>query len=232
MAKNPAGSGGGSHCLRWENHARVVYTHITAPFLHEGKKMNFPTEIIERFEQAMRSAREAGEPEPTAMSLATSTAAGKVSVRTMLLKDFEATGFVFYTNTRSLKGQQLGQHPQAALCILWKSIFCQVLVEGSVEPVTDAEADIYFATRPRGSQIGAWASLQSEALDSRATLEQRVAEYEQKFAGEDVPRPPHWSGYRLKPDMIEFWYGMENRLHDRFRFTLTNGNWIRQRLYP
>ncbi len=194
--------------------------------------MNFLSEVIERFGQAMRSAQEAGEPEPTAMSLATSTAAGKVSVRTMLLKDFEANGFVFYTNTLSTKGQQLRQHPQAALCILWKSIFCQVLVEGSVETVTEAEADAYFATRPRGSQIGAWASLQSEELDSRATLEKRVAEYEQKFTDENVPRPPHWSGYRLKPEMIEFWYGMESRLHDRFRFTLQNGSWTRQRLYP
>lgn len=194
--------------------------------------MNFPTEVVERFEQNMLAAQAAGEPEPTAMSLATSTAAGKVSVRSMLLKDFDATGFVFYTNTRSNKGRQLGLHPHAALCMLWKSIFRQVLVEGRVEPVTEAEADAYFASRPRGSQIGAWASLQSEILDSRETLERRVAEFEQEFAGADVSRPPHWSGYRVLPEMIEFWYGMESRLHDRFRFTLHNGDWVRQRLYP
>jgi len=194
--------------------------------------MKLPIEAIERLEQALQAAQGAGEPEPTAMSLATGSATGKVSVRTMLMKDFDENGFVFYTNTRSHKGQQLDQHPQAALCILWKSIFRQVLVEGEVEPVTDEEADDYFATRPRDSQVGAWASLQSETLDSRETLEQRVADYEQKFAGQDVPRPPHWSGYRLKPEMIEFWYGMESRLHDRFRYTLQNGEWNRQRLYP
>ncbi len=194
--------------------------------------MNFPTEVIERFEQAMQAAEAAAEPEPTAMSLATASTSGTLSVRTMLLKDFDEKGFVFYTNTLSNKGQQLGQHPQAALCVLWKSIFQQVLVEGKVEPVTDTEADTYFASRPRGSQIGAWASMQSEVLDSRDRLEQRVAEFEQKFASTDVPRPPHWSGYRVLPDMIEFWYGMESRLHDRFRFTLQDNEWVRQRLYP
>jgi len=194
--------------------------------------MNFPTEVIERFEDGLQAARDASEPEPSAFSLATSTLVGKLSVRTMLLKDFDETGFVFYTNTRSNKGHQLAENPHAALCIVWKSIFRQVLVEGKVEPVTDAEADAYFASRPRGSQVGAWASMQSEELDSRATLEQRVAKYEQKFAGADVPRPPHWSGYRVIPDMIEFWYGQESRLHDRFCFTLQDGEWTRKRLYP
>jgi pyridoxamine 5'-phosphate oxidase len=194
--------------------------------------MSFPAEIIERFENGLQAARDALEPEPTAMSLATSTAAGKLSVRTMLLKGFDETGFVFYTNTRSNKGHQLAENPQAAICIVWKSVYRQVLVEGQVETVTDAEADAYFASRPRGSQVGAWASMQSDNLDSRATLEQRVAEYEQKFTGIDVPRPPHWSGYRVIPDMIEFWYGKESRLHDRFRFTLQNGEWARQLLFP
>ncbi len=194
--------------------------------------MNIPSEVISRFDSAMQAAQAAGEPEPTAMSLATTAGDGSVSVRTMLLKEFDARGFVFYTNTRSNKGRQLDQNAQAALCILWKTIFRQVLVEGSVEPVTDAEADSYFATRPRGSQVGAWASLQSEVLDSREVLEQRVEEYEQKFAGTDVPRPPHWSGYRVVPDMIEFWYGKESRLHDRFRFVLAEGEWLRQRLFP
>jgi pyridoxamine 5'-phosphate oxidase len=194
--------------------------------------MNIPSEAISRFETAMQAAQVAREPDPGAMSLATSSSDGKISIRTMLLKDFDAKGFVFYTNTKSNKGRQLAQHSQAALCILWKAIFRQVLVEGSVEVVTDAEADAYFATRPRGSQIGAWASRQSEELDSRETLERRVKEYEQEFAGVDVPRPPHWSGYRLIPDMIEFWYGKESRLHDRFRFTLRDGEWQRQRLNP
>ena len=194
--------------------------------------MSFPDEVLDRFEQAMQAATTAGEPEPTAMSLATTDASGKVSVRTMLLKDFDNRGFVFYTNTRSNKGKQLSQCPQAALCMVWKTVFQQVLVEGKVEPVTGKEADEYFASRPRGSQIGAWASLQSEPLDSRETLEQRVADFEQKFANQKVPRPAHWSGYRLVPSMIEFWYGKDSRLHDRFRFTLNDGQWERRRLYP
>lgn len=194
--------------------------------------MNFPDEVLERFDNVMRTAKAANEPEPSAMSLATLSDSGGVSVRTVLLKAFDATGFVFYTNTHSNKGRQLAQHQQAAVCFLWKSIFQQVQAEGRVELVTPQEADKYFASRPRGSQIGAWASLQSELLDSRELLEQRVAEYETRFAGQDVPRPPHWSGYRLLPDMIEFWYGKESRLHDRFRFVLKNGAWQRQRLYP
>jgi len=194
--------------------------------------MKFPDEVLDRFEQVMREAMEANEPESSAMSLATVSDHGGVSVRTVLLKAFDARGFVFYTNTRSKKGRQLANRPQAALCLLWKSIFQQVLVEGVVEPVSDKEADGYFSSRPRGSQIGAWASLQSEPLDSRETLESRFLEFEQKFANQEVPRPLHWSGYRLVPDMIEFWYGKESRLHDRFRFTLQNGEWERQRLYP
>ena len=192
--------------------------------------MNIPSEVISRLETAMQAAQVAREPEPSAMSLATADANGKISVRTMLLKDFDEKGFVFYTNKNSNKGQQLAQNPQAALSIFWKAIYRQVLVEGSVESVTDAEADAYFASRPRGSQIGAWASSQSDVLDSRELLEQRVKEYEARFMDQDVPRPPHWSGYRVLPDMIEFWYGKESRLHDRFRFTLVDGEWQKQQL--
>lgn len=194
--------------------------------------MNFPDEVLERFERVMAEAIASSEREPSAMSLATVSDGGGVSVRTVLLKAFDDRGFVFYTNTLSRKGQQLARHQQVALCLLWKTIFQQVQVEGKVEPVTAQEADEYFASRARGSQIGAWASLQSQQLDSRETLEQRVAEYEKKFAGQDVPRPPHWSGYRVLPHMIEFWYGKESRLHDRFRFTLQDGVWQKQRLYP
>ena len=194
--------------------------------------MKLPTEAVSRFEQGMQMAWEAGEIEPTSMSLATSAGPDTLSVRTVLIKSFDDEGFVFYTNTHSRKGQQLAQNPHAALSVHWKSTVQQVLAEGTVEPVTDAEADVYFASRDRGSQIGAWASLQSEVLDCRGTLEQRVAEYTQKFADANIPRPPHWSGYRLRPEMIEFWYGKESRLHDRFRFTLKNDDWTRQRLYP
>jgi pyridoxamine 5'-phosphate oxidase len=194
--------------------------------------MNFPDEVLDRFKRGMQAAEAANEQEPTAMSLATVSDRGGVSVRTVLLKAFDASGFVFYTNTNSNKGRQLAQHQQVALSLLWKTIFQQVLVEGKVEPVTALEADEYFASRPRGSQIGAWASLQSEPLDSRETLERRVAKFEKKYAGQDVPRPPHWSGYRVLPEMIEFWYGQTSRLHDRFRFTLHSDAWQRQRLYP
>ena len=203
-----------------------------AQFLKTGALVNIPGEVISRFETAMQAAQVAREPELSAMSLATSDSSGRVSVRTVLLKDFDAKGFVFYTNKQSNKGRQLAQNPQAALTILWKAIFRQVLVEGTVESVTDEEADAYFASRPRGSQIATWASVQSDALDSRELLEQRVKEYTAKFMDGDVPRPPHWSGYRLVPDMIEFWYGKESRLHDRFRFTLIDDEWQKQRLYP
>ena len=203
-----------------------------AQFLKTGTLVNIPSEVISRFETAMQAAQVAREPELSAMSLATSDSSGRVSVRTILLKEFDAKGFVFYTNKQSNKGRQLAQNPQAALTILWKAIFRQVLVEGTVESVTDEEADAYFASRPRGSQIATWASVQSDALDNRELLEQRVKEYTAKFMDGDVPRPPHWSGYRLVPDMIEFWYGKESRLHDRFRFTLVDGEWQKQRLYP
>ena len=205
---------------------------LKAGALNTGALVHIPSEVISRFETAMQAAQVAREPEPSAISLATADSNGRVSVRTMMLKDFDAKGFVFYTNTQSNKGRQLAQNPQAALTILWKAIFRQVLVEGTVESVTDEEADAFFASRPRGSQIGVWASAQSEALDSHELLEQRVKEYTAKFMGGDVPRPAHWSGYRLVPDMIEFWYGKENRLHDRFRFTLVDGEWQKQRLYP
>ena len=193
---------------------------------------SLPTEAVERFEDGMQLASEAGEIEPTAMSLATVNLEGGASVRTVLIKSFDAQGFVFYTNTLSRKGRQLANHPSAALSVFWKSIAQQVLAEGSVEPVTEAEADAYFASRPRGSQIGAWASIQSEVLDSRETLEQRVADFENEFAGKQVSRPSHWSGYKLIPSQIEFWYGEESRLHNRFRFTLVGGDWRRERLYP
>jgi pyridoxamine 5'-phosphate oxidase len=190
--------------------------------------------IIDTFNALLAEATAAGEPEPTAMVLATADAAARVTARTVLLKDVDARGFVFYTNTESVKGQQLGQRPQAALLFLWKHLRdqVQVRIEGEVEPVGAAEADAYFASRPRESQIGAWASAQSQPLPSRATLEQRVAEYTQRFAGRDVPRPPHWSGYRVRPDRVEFWYGMQHRLHERHEYAWRDGAWQHRLLYP
>lgn len=189
-------------------------------------------EILDRFNEALQAAVEAGEPEPTAMVLATVDAEGNVASRAVLLKGLDERGFVFYTNTLSIKGQQLRQHPRASVTFLWKSTLCQVHAAGSVERVSEAEADAYFASRDRDSQVGAWASRQSEALESRDVLEQRVGEFNRKFAGKKVPRPPHWSGYRLLPEIVEFWHGRQFRLHDRFRYTREDGSWSLQRLYP
>ncbi len=194
--------------------------------------MNLPEEALQRFEESMAGAVDAGEAEPTAMCLATRGDDGGVSARMVLLKEHDARGFVFYTNTLSNKGRQLAAEPVAALVFHWKATEQQVRVEGKVEPVSDAEADAYFASRDRRSQLGAWASKQSEPLANRALLVGRVVEVEARYVGRDVPRPPHWSGYRVRPTMIEFWYGKAHRLHDRFRFTLRDGDWVRERLYP
>ena len=195
--------------------------------------MTLPDEILERFRDGLDAAVEAGEKEPTAMTVATLDGRGGVSARTVLLKEHGPDGFVFYTNSHSIKGKQIAANDRVALVVLWKQAYRQVLIEGRASFVGDAEADEYFSGRPRGSQVGAWASLQSEPLDRRETLEERVREIEQRFEGREVPRPPHWRGYRVTPDMVEFWYGRESRLHDRFRFTLDgDGHWQRQRLYP
>lgn len=171
--------------------------------------------------------------EPTAMTLATATADGRPSARTVLLKQVDEDGFVFYTNTRSRKGQQLAGNGQAALTFFWAALARQVLVEGDVAPVTNAEADAYFATRPRISQVGAWASQQSEPLESREAFEARVAEIEQRYAGSEVPRPPHWTGYRISPTMVEFWEGRDGRLHHRERYYEdADGQWAWTLLNP
>ncbi len=188
--------------------------------------------IIRRFNQALHAARVAGEVEPTAMVLATSDGAGQISTRTVLLKALDSEGFVFFTNLESFKGRQLLSSPRAAATFFWKSTYCQVQLQGDIAQVSNEEADAYFSTRDRGSQLGAWASLQSRPLQSRELLLQRVAEFEQKFAGLDVPRPDYWSGFRLMPDVVEFWHGAEFRLHDRFRYTQQGGEWLEQRLYP
>jgi pyridoxamine 5'-phosphate oxidase len=169
--------------------------------------------------------------EPTAMVLATAQD-GQPSARVVLLKEMDAQGFVFYSNRLSHKGRELAGNPQAALCFHWMPLHRQVRVRGRVHEVSDAEADAYFASRPRGSQIGAWASEQSAPLDSREALMARVAELEARFEGQDVPRPPHWGGWRLVPHDIEFWQEGEFRLHDRFVFTRAGDGWSRQRLNP
>ena len=190
------------------------------------------SEMVKRFRDGFDRAVAASVPEPTAMTLATVDGAGRPTARTVLLKDMDEQGFVFYTNLGSRKGRQLAERPDVSLVFWWREIAEQVLVEGRVEPVTEAEADAYFASRPRGSQIGAWASKQSTALATRQELLDRVAHYEKEYAGQDVPRPAHWSGLRVRPWRVEFWYGRESRLHDRHCFELRDDGWEETMLYP
>jgi len=169
---------------------------------------------------------------PDAMSLATATPDGRPSVRMVLLKGVSDGAFVFYTNAESRKGREIARNPQGALCFHWKSLGRQVRAEGPFTEVTAAEADAYHATRPRQSQIAAWASAQSRTIDSRAALEAKVTEMEKRFAGGPVPRPPYWTGFRLTPDAIEFWFNVANRLHDRVVFERDGAGWRTSRLNP
>lgn len=191
-------------------------------------------QALETFNALLEQAQQTQDPEPTAMTVATVGRDGRPAARTVLLKAVDARGFVFYTNFNSRKGRQLAANPQAALLFHWKFLMegVQVKVEGTVEPVSAAEADAYFAVRPRGSQIGAWASLQSQPLDSRETFDERVAEVEKRYEGMDVPRPPHWSGFRIVPERIEFWYGARFRLHERQCYERVDGVWTLGMLYP
>lgn len=190
---------------------------------------------IERF-RALLAEAEAVErallPEPTAMMLATVGADGRPSLRVVLLKAVDERGFVFYTNYESRKGRELLAHPPAALCFHWQPLERQVRIEGDAEQVAPEEADAYFATRARRSQIGAWASLQSRPLSSDAELDARVREMEERFAGGAVPRPPHWSGFRVVPRRIEFWRNRAFRLHERLVYEREGESWRVTRLYP
>ena len=192
------------------------------------------TEILETFKGLLAEAKASPDPEPTAMTVATVGKGGRPSARTVLLKGLDERGFVFFTNFDSSKGRQLAANPQAALLFHWKLIRdgVQVRIEGSVEPVTAAEADDYFASRPRPSQIGAWASLQSQTLDSREEFERRIEEVEKRYADQPVPRPPHWSGFRVVPERVEFWYGVRYRLHERQCYERVGDQWRQRMLYP
>lgn len=187
---------------------------------------------IRQFRAWFQPRRDSGVPEDAAMTLATVTPEGRPAARTVLLKDASDQGFVFYTNYGSAKGRQLAATPRAALVFYWPEVHRQVIVSGSVARVSERESDAYFATRPRGSQLGAWASRQSEPLESREALERRVAELDRQYQGREVPRPPFWGGFRLAPETLEFWQGRTDRLHDRFRYRLEGGSWVVERLSP
>jgi pyridoxamine 5'-phosphate oxidase len=190
------------------------------------------TDPFAKFDTWFREAQESEPSNSNAMTLATVSSAGRPSTRVVLLKDHDPQGFVFYTNFNSQKGRELLANPHASLCFYWKSLDRQIRIEGVARPVADDEADAYYASRPRGSRIGAWASEQSRSIASRDLLEERVAELTKKYEGAEIPRPPHWSGFRVVPDRIEFWTNRESRLHDREVFLRDGEAWTELRLQP
>jgi pyridoxamine 5'-phosphate oxidase len=205
---------------------RREYTHAA---LDEARVAADP---IDQFAAWYNEALAAGLFEPHAMCLATATPDGRPSNRIVLLRSFGPDGFRFFTNYQSRKALDLAANPRAALVFYWDRLDRQVRIEGTIEPVSPAESDDYFRTRPHGAQLAAWAALQSEPIPDRASLEAAVAELERRF-GADVPRPPHWGGYRVVPELIEFWQGRPNRLHDRLRYRRNpRGGWLLDRLAP
>ena len=197
-----------------------------------GKIVTQLSELIDEFNTWLAEAEKSEPNDATAMSLATVNELGEPSVRMVLLKDVDEDGFVFYTNFESQKGQELLQTKKAALCFHWKSLRRSVRVNGDVETVSDAEADAYFDSRARDSRIGAWASQQSKEMEGRFSLEAAVAKYATKYAVGKIPRPPHWSGFRIKPTCMEFWQDKPFRLHERRKYQHTEDGWNKSILYP
>ncbi len=198
----------------------------------ESNLINSNINPLSLFKQWFEEAKKNEINDPNAMNLATISSDGKPSSRIVLLKSYNDQGFVFYTNTNSKKGKSMGNNSNVALNFHWKSLQKQVRIEGIVSIIESALADEYYNSRPLGSRIGAWASLQSEKLDDRSLLLNRVKEYEKKFEKNTVSRPPYWNGYIVNPSLIEFWQDMPFRLHDRIEFRKQKGNWISRKLYP
>jgi len=196
------------------------------------KLINSDKKPIELFQEWFEEAKKSEINDPNAMNLATISSDGKPSSRIVLLKSYDDKGFVFYTNSNSKKGRAIKNNDSVALNFHWKTLQRQIRIEGNVSQISNAEADEYYNSRPLGSRIGAWASLQSEELDDRSTLTKRVEEFEKKFSDNDVPRPPHWNGYLVTPVLIEFWQDMPFRLHDRLEFRMENDGWVTRKLYP
>ncbi len=187
---------------------------------------------IRQFQRWFDDAKSAGQPEPEVMALATASLAGGPANRFVLLRGIDERGFVFYTNGRSRKAREMAANPQAALAFRWSTVERQVRVSGPVGPVETSESDAYFKTRPVGAQLGAWASAQSERLDDRGVLDRQLRDVTVRFAGRDVPRPPWWGGYRVRPTEIEFWQGRRDRLHDRLCYRRHGDQWAIERLSP
>ena len=187
---------------------------------------------IEQFRRWFDAALDAGLHEPNAMTFATATHDGSPSARVVLLKGFDGRGFVFYTNYEGRKGRELEENPRAALLFYWGELERQVRIEGTVSRASEEESDAYYASRPRGSRLGAWASEQSRTVEGREVLEDRIRDLEAEYSGREVPRPPFWGGYRVEPEVVEFWQGRENRLHDRIVYRREDGRWEIERLQP
>lgn len=209
--------------------------HATGNAMTDGPTDSLYAEALARFDALFEEARIAGEPDPTAMAVATSALGARPSLRMVLLKSHDPRGFAFYTHLDGRKGRELQDNPYAALLFHWPRVRngVQVRIEGRVHEVPAAEADAYFASRPRGSQVGAWASRQSETLASHEEFERRCAQIEAEFAGREVPRPPRWTGLRVRPRHIEFWYGAEYRLHERWLYERDPACvWSKRMLFP
>lgn len=205
------------------------YEHAT----HGLRRRDLDPDPIKQFSNWFTAAIEAEIRDVNAMSLATAGSDGKPTVRIVLLKGFDQDGFVFFTNYESEKGVQLEANPYAALAFYWIELDRQIRISGKAEKTSREESERYFRSRPIGSQLGAWASRQSEVLDARRVLDARMAEMTERFGDKPIPLPPHWGGYRVKPDVMEFWQGRPNRLHDRFRYRLqSDGSWLIERLAP